>query len=174
MSELPEKNISIKDRLVFHKTLDSILCINQIATRETYGNALVKLYKTCPRVIALDGDTKNSTHSLKLKKANNDNYIECFIAEQNLIGVAVGCGTRHRTIPFASTFACFLSRGYDQIRMAAISQANVKFCGSHVGVSIGKHIYVFIMLVSKLKSLFMLMILSILLNSSICSKLLFL
>ncbi|XP_046840258.1 transketolase-like [Xenia sp. Carnegie-2017] len=110
----------------------------KIATRETYGNALVKLYKTCPRVIALDGDTKNSTHSLKLMKANNDNYIECFIAEQNLIGVAVGCGTRHRTIPFASTFACFLTRGFDQIRMAAISQANVKFCGSHCGVSIGE------------------------------------
>ena len=110
----------------------------KIATRETYGSALVKLYKSCPRVIALDGDTKNSTHSLKLKKASNDNYIECFIAEQNLVGVAVGCGTRHRTIPFASTFACFLTRGFDQIRMAAISQANVKFCGSHCGVSIGE------------------------------------
>ena len=108
----------------------------------------MKLYKTCPRVIALDGDTKNSTHSLKLKKASNDNYIECFIAEQNLIGVAVGCGTRHRTIPFASTFACFLSRGYDQIRMAAISQANVKFCGSHVGVSIGKRRTVSPMIIS--------------------------
>ena len=109
----------------------------QIATRETYGSALVKLFKSCPRVIALDGDTKNSTHSLKLKKVSNENYIECFIAEQNLVGVAVGCGTRHRTIPFASTFACFLTRGFDQIRMAAISQANVKFCGSHCGVSIG-------------------------------------
>lgn len=110
----------------------------KIATRETYGSALVKLSKSCPRIVALDGDTKNSTHSLKLKKAHVEQYIECFIAEQNLVGVAVGCGTRHRTIPFASTFACFLTRGFDQIRMAAISQANVKFCGSHCGVSIGE------------------------------------
>ena len=110
---------------------------HQIATRETYGSALVKLSKACPRIVALDGDTKNSTHSLKLKKAHVEQYIECFIAEQNLVGVAVGCGTRHRTIPFASTFACFLTRGFDQIRMAAISQVNVKFCGSHCGVSIG-------------------------------------
>jgi transketolase len=126
---------SISDRN--HGINHSFLPVFQIATRETYGSALVKLYKSCPRVVALDGDTKNSTHSLKLKKVSNDNYIECFIAEQNLIGVAVGCGTRHRTIPFASTFACFLTRGFDQIRMAAISQANVKFCGSHCGVSIG-------------------------------------
>lgn len=110
----------------------------KIATRETYGSSLVKLSKNCDRIVALDGDTKNSTHSLKLKKAHPNQYIECFIAEQNLVGVAVGCGTRHRTIPFASTFACFLTRGFDQIRMAAISQANVKFCGSHCGVSIGE------------------------------------
>ena len=86
----------------------------------------------------MDGDTKNSTFSLTFKKAHPKRYVECFIAEQNLIGVAVGCATRGRTIPFASTFACFLSRGYDQIRMAGISHSTVNFCGSHVGCSIGK------------------------------------
>ena len=67
-----------------------------------------------------------------------DRFIECFIAEQNLVGVAIGCETRRRTVPFVSTFAAFLSRAYDQIRMAAISQSNVNFCGSHAGVSIGE------------------------------------
>merc|ERR1712141_206150 len=62
----------------------------------------------------------------------------CYIAEQNLIGVGMGCGTRGRTIPFISGFACFLSRGFDQIRMGAISMTQVKFCGSHCGVSIGE------------------------------------
>ncbi len=65
-------------------------------------------------------------------------YIECYIAEQNMIGVAIGAACRDRTIPFASTFACFLARGYDQLRMAAVSQTNANFCGSHVGVQIGK------------------------------------
>ena len=67
-----------------------------------------------------------------------DRYIECFIAEQNLVGVAIGCATRGRTVAFASTFACFLSRAFDQIRMGAISQTNANFSGSHCGVSIGE------------------------------------
>ena len=67
-----------------------------------------------------------------------DRFIECFIAEQNLVGVAIGCACRDRTIPFVSTFACFLSRAFDQIRMGAISQTNANFSGSHCGVSIGE------------------------------------
>ena len=66
-----------------------------------------------------------------------ERFVECFIAEQNMVGVGIGCATRGRTIAFASTFACFLSRAYDQIRMGAISQTKVKLVGSHVGVSIG-------------------------------------
>jgi len=89
-------------------------------------------------VIALDGDTKNSTFSIKFRDAFPDRFIECYIAEQNLIGVGIGCATRRRTIPFVSAFACFLSRAYDQIRMGAISQTNCNFAGSHVGVSIGE------------------------------------
>lgn len=107
-----------------------------VATRAAYGTAIAKLGADT-RVVGLDGDTKNSTFSQKLKDKYPDRYIECFIAEQNLVGVGVGLGTRGK-IPFVSTFACFLSRAFDQIRMAAISQANIKFVGSHVGVSIGE------------------------------------
>lgn len=89
----------------------------KVATREAYGTALVKLGQTCSRVIALDGDTKNSTFSETYKKAFQDRFIECYIAEQNLVGVAIGAGCRNRTIPFVSTFASFFTRAFDQIRM---------------------------------------------------------
>ena len=73
-----------------------------------------------------------------LQAVNPQQFIECYIAEQNLVGVAIGCATRNRAVTFASTFACFLSRAYDQLRMGAISQTNANFVGSHCGVSIGK------------------------------------
>ena len=69
-----------------------------------------------------------------------DRYVECFIAEQNLVGVGMGAACRDRAVVFCSTFAAFFSRAYDQIRMGAISQSNVNLVGSHVGVSIGKKI----------------------------------
>ncbi|XP_066527970.1 transketolase-like protein 2 [Hoplias malabaricus] len=111
---------------------------DKISTRKAYGVALRKMGDASPRVVALDGDTKNSTFSDMFKKAHPDRYIECFIAEQNMVSVAIGCATRDRTVSFASTFAAFLSRAYDQIRMAAISQSNVNLVGSHCGVSIGE------------------------------------
>ncbi|KAL0275399.1 UNVERIFIED_CONTAM: hypothetical protein PYX00_003255 [Menopon gallinae] len=110
----------------------------KVATRLAYGVALTKIAADNQRVIALDGDTKNSTFSEKLKKVYPDRYIECFIAEQNLAGVAIGLSCRNRAVTFASTFATFLTRAFDQIRMAAISQSNVNFVGSHCGVSIGE------------------------------------
>ncbi|KAG7279853.1 hypothetical protein CRUP_016180 [Coryphaenoides rupestris] len=110
----------------------------KMATRRAYGTALAKLGEASKRVVALDGDTKNSTFSDTFRKAFPDRYIECFIAEQNMVSVAIGCATRDRTVAFASTFAAFFSRGYDQIRMAAISQSNVNLVGSHCGVSIGE------------------------------------
>lgn len=110
----------------------------KVATRLAYGTALTKLGKSNDRVIALDAEVKNSTFAIKFKDAHPDRFVECFIAEQNMVGVAIGCATRDRTVAFCSTFACFLSRAYDQIRMGAISQTNVNFCGSHVGVSIGE------------------------------------
>jgi len=109
-----------------------------VATRLAYGTALAKIAANNNRVIALDGDTKNSTFADKLKNVYPDRYIECFIAEQNLVGVAIGAACRDRTIAFVSTFATFFTRAFDQIRMGAISQTNVNFVGSHCGVSIGE------------------------------------
>ncbi|KAK9498139.1 hypothetical protein O3M35_004017 [Rhynocoris fuscipes] len=111
---------------------------DQIATRFAYGTALSKIAANNSRVIALDGDTKNSTYSEKIKTVNKSQYIECFIAEQNLVGVAMGATCRNRTVAFVSTFATFFTRAFDQIRMGAISQSNVNFVGSHCGVSIGE------------------------------------
>ena len=110
---------------------------DQVATREAYGTALARIGEVDQRVVALDGDTKNSTFAEKFFKKFPDRSIECFIAEQNMVGVATGFGARGK-VPFASTFACFFTRAYDQIRVAGISQANLKLAGSHVGVSIGE------------------------------------
>lgn len=110
---------------------------DSVATREAFGNALVRIGGVDPRIVAMDGDTKNSTFSDKFLKKFPERFTECFIAEQNLVGVATGFSTRGK-VPFASTFACFFSRAYDQIRVAGISMANLKLAGSHVGVSIGE------------------------------------
>jgi transketolase len=109
-----------------------------VATRQAYGTALVKLGRSSDRVVAMDGDTKNSTFAETFKKEFPNRYIECYIAEQNLIGVGIGAGCRQRTIPFVSTFASFFTRAFDHLRMGAISQANIKCVGSHCGVSIGE------------------------------------
>ena len=108
-----------------------------IATREAYGAALVRLGEADPRINAMDGDTKNSTFAEKFFKKFPERSTECFIAEQNLVAVAVGYATRGH-VPFASTFATFFTRAADQIRVAGISQANLKLVGSHVGISIGE------------------------------------
>jgi transketolase len=107
-----------------------------VATREAYGTALVKLGLVNPLVTVIDGDTKNSTYAEKFAKDHPERYLEGFIAEQNMIGAAVGLSASGR-IPFVSTFAAFQTRAFDQIRMAAISRANLKLAGSHCGVSIG-------------------------------------
>lgn len=108
-----------------------------VATREAYGNAIARIGEVDSRVVAMDGDTKNSTFAEKFSKNLPDRFTECFIAEQNMVGVATGFGARGK-VPFASTFACFLARACDQIRVAGISMANLKLAGSHVGVSIGE------------------------------------
>jgi transketolase len=109
----------------------------QVATREAYGTAIAKLGEADPRIVALDADVKNSTFSDKFEKALPDRFYENFIAEQVMIGAAMGLAARG-AIPFPSTFACFLSRAADFIRMAAISNVNIKLAGSHAGVSIGE------------------------------------
>jgi transketolase len=110
---------------------------DMVATREAFGNALLRIGTVDSRVVAVDGDTKNSTFSDKFYKQFPDRFTECYIAEQNMVGVATGFGTRGK-VPFASTFSTFFSRAYDQIRVAGISMANLKLVGSHVGVSIGE------------------------------------
>ena len=108
-----------------------------VATREAYGTGLKNLAAVNPKVYAVDGDVKNSTFSETLQKAYPDRLIQGYIAEQNLVSVAVGMAAQG-LVPFVDTFACFLSRGYDQVRMAAISRSNINLCGSHCGVSIGE------------------------------------
>ena len=108
-----------------------------VATRDAYGTALAKLAEVDPRVVALDADVKNSTFSEKLEKSRPDRFFQNFIAEQIMVGAAMGLAARG-AIPFPSTFACFLTRAYDFIRMAAISNLNIKLAGSHAGVSIGE------------------------------------
>jgi len=110
---------------------------DSVATREAYGTALARIGETDQRVVALDGDTKNSTFAEKFFNKFPNRSTECYIAEQNMVGVATGFGARGK-VPFASTFATFFTRAFDQIRVAGISQANLKLVGSHVGVSIGE------------------------------------
>jgi transketolase len=110
----------------------------EVATREAYGTALAHLGAHSPQVVALDGDTKNSTFAERFKAVDPHRFAEAYIAEQNMVGVALGMSTEGK-IPFASTFACFMSRAYDFIRMAAISRpSHLVLCGSHAGVSIGE------------------------------------
>ncbi|HEV7500382.1 MAG TPA: transketolase [Vicinamibacteria bacterium] len=110
----------------------------EVATREAFGTALAKLARSAPQVIALDGDTKNSTFSDRFKAIAPERFAEGYIAEQNMVGAALGMSTEGK-IPIASTFACFLSRAYDFIRMSVYSRpAHLVLCGSHAGVSIGE------------------------------------
>ena len=110
---------------------------DQVATRKGYGDALKALGAARPDVVGLDGEVSNSTYAEEFRDAYPDRYFEMYIAEQQMVAAAVGLQVRHWN-PFASTFAAFLSRAYDFIRMAAISQANLRLCGSHAGVSIGE------------------------------------
>jgi transketolase len=109
----------------------------EIATRRAYGDALAALGAARGDVVALDGEVSNSTYAEIFRDAHPDRYFEMYIAEQQMVAAAVGMQVRG-WVPFASTFAAFLSRAYDFIRMAAISQANIRLCGSHAGVSIGE------------------------------------
>jgi transketolase len=110
---------------------------DSVATREAYGAAIARLAAGDDRIVALDADVKNSTFSEKFEQAHPDRFYQMFIAEQVMIGAAMGLASRG-AIPFPSTFAAFLTRSYDFIRMAAISKLNVKVAGSHAGVSIGE------------------------------------
>jgi len=109
----------------------------KVATREAFGSALVALGRIDSRVVALDADVKNSTFSERFEKEFGDRFYQMFIAEQAMVGAAMGLASRG-AIPFPSSFACFLGRASDFIRMCGISNLNVKLTGSHAGVSIGE------------------------------------
>lgn len=108
-----------------------------VATRRAYGEALVKIFPEFPEIVVLDAEVSNSTYADIFKKHYPERFFECFVAEQNMVGISVGLALRGK-IPFVSTFAAFLTRAFDQIRMAQYSEANIKFIGSHAGVSIGQ------------------------------------
>jgi transketolase len=111
---------------------------DQVATREAFGDAVAKLGAKDSRVIALDADVKNSTFTDKFEqRVGGDRFIQSYIAEQQMVGAAMGLAARG-AIPFAATFAAFFTRAYDFLRMSAISNLNVKLAGSHAGVSIGE------------------------------------
>ena len=109
----------------------------KVATRRAYGDALTALGSSRGDVVALDGEVSNSTFAEVFAAAHPDRYFEMYIAEQQLVAAAIGMQVR-KWAPFASTFAAFLSRAYDFVRMAAISRANIRLVGSHAGVSIGE------------------------------------
>lgn len=109
---------------------------NPTSTRYAYGEALIELGKSHPELVVLDAGMNNSTFANLFAQAYPERYFEMYIAEQNMVGVGVGLARRGK-VPFLSTFAAFLVRAHDQIRMASYSEANLKFAGSHCGVSMG-------------------------------------
>ena len=109
----------------------------RMATRRAYGDALAALGARRGDIVALDGEVSNSTYADAFAKAHPERFFECYIAEQQAVAAAVGMQVRGWT-PFVSTFAAFLTRAYDFIRMAAVSRASIRLSGSHAGVSIGE------------------------------------
>jgi transketolase len=109
----------------------------EVATRKAYGEALAAVGTADGAVVSLDGEVSNSTFAEIFTEAHPERYFEMFIAEQQMVAAAVGMQVRGWK-PFASTFAAFLTRAYDFVRMAAVSQASIALCGSHAGVSIGE------------------------------------
>ena len=109
---------------------------DMIPTRKAYGDALTKIADDFPLITVLDAEVSNSTYSEIFKKKYPERFFEMYIGEQNMVGAALGLSLRGK-IPFISTFAAFFTRAYDQIRMSQYSDANIKFTGSHAGVSIG-------------------------------------
>ena len=108
-----------------------------VATRKAYGDALKRLCPAIPEIVVLDGEVNNSTYAEIFQEAYPDRYFEMYVAEQNMVGAAVGLSARGK-VPFVSTFAAFFTRAFDQIRMSRYSGANIKFVGSHAGVTIGE------------------------------------
>ncbi|MBI2593966.1 transketolase [Candidatus Daviesbacteria bacterium] len=133
----PTQNSKLKTQNYNSKLKTEYKLGEMVATRKAYGNALVKLVKTNAEVVVLDAEVSNSTMAELVKKEFPEKFFEMYIAEQNMVGVSLGFSRRGK-IPFASTFAAFFTRAFDQIRMSQYSDSNIKFAGSHAGVSIGE------------------------------------
>jgi transketolase len=110
---------------------------HEVAPRRGFGDSLAALAKIDSRLVVLDGDVKNSTYTEEFEAVAPNSFFQGYIAEQNLIGMSMGLAARGK-IPVASMFACFVTRAYDFIRMAAISNLNIKIAGTHCGISIGE------------------------------------
>lgn len=138
---MEQKSSCMQDNITLDITADPAYAFfaqgKKISTRKAFGHALAHLGSTCDRVFALDADVKNSTYTEFLEQEKPHQFIQCFIAEQNMVSVSTGLALRGK-IPFASTFACFFARCYDQVRMAGIGRVPLRLCGSHSGVSIGQ------------------------------------
>lgn len=126
---IPEEGIEEYDKIPMES--------GKIATRKAYGNTLVNIFSKYPQIVVLDAEVSNSTFSEIFKKRFPQRFFEMYIAEQNMVGTALGLSIRGK-IPFISSFAAFLTRAFDQIRMSQYSKSNIKFVGSHSGVSIGE------------------------------------
>ncbi|MEK7479566.1 MAG: transketolase [Patescibacteria group bacterium] len=116
---------------------EKIIYKERAATRRAYGNALIRLHKKFSEMVVLDAETSNSTYAELFKKKYPDRFFEMYIAEQNMVGAALGLARRGK-LPCVSTFAAFFTRAFDQIRMCGYSDARIIFAGSHAGVSIGE------------------------------------
>src|SRR5207247_7961641 len=109
----------------------------EFATRKAFGETLAAMAEAEPDLVVLDGEVSNATHTEDFQEVAPDRFFEMYIGEQNMLGAAVGLQVLGKK-PFAATFGAFVTRGYDLIRMAAVSRANLRLCGSHAGVSIGE------------------------------------
>jgi transketolase len=135
-TQKPESGAPPKHPAATEPVLPTYKKEDKVATRRAYGDALLAL-GSIPDVVAMDGEVSNSTHADEFAKSYPDRFFEMWISEQQLVATAVGMQVRGYK-PFASTFAAFFSRAYDFIRMAGISQANIRLVGSHAGVEIGQ------------------------------------
>ena len=135
--KIPSSKLLVKDDAKYSPQPLQYSADEKVATRKAYGKALIRLGAQYSDMIVLDAEVSNSTHAEEFKKVYPDRFFEMFIAEQNMVGTALGLAQRGK-IPFVSTFAAFFTRAFDQIRMAQYSNGNIKFVGSHVGVSIGE------------------------------------
>lgn len=130
--------VKIKEKKSSKEKIPSLDFNTEIATREAYGYALEKLITKDEKIMVLDAEVSNSTFAEIAKKIHHgQHFIESFIAEQNMVGMAQGLALKGFHV-YASSFAAFLSRAHDQIRMSALSRTNMTICGSHAGISIGE------------------------------------